>query len=722
MTATAVSLPEQGLSCPDLGAMLNPRSVAIIGASRDVVKMGGRLVKYPLRHGYAGRLYPVNPGGGEIQGLVAYRNVLEIPDSVDCAVVVVAAEQVLPALEQCAQKGVRAAVILASGFAEADEKGKQLQKDLTAFAKRTGMRLCGPNSNGVLNVHTRAVLTSNPTLEADLIPGRIAVISQSGGLGLGSILYLGQKRHIGFSYHISSGNESDVEAADYVRYLLDDENTDAIAILAEGFKDAKKFAAVAELAAERRKPLVIMKLGRTALGTHLAQSHTALLAGSDRTHQAVFDQKGVIRVFDFDDLYEVAALFARVPLPQGAGVGIISPSGGGAILSADLCSELGLQVAELSPETRAGIAAILPAYAAIRNPIDLTAVGTSDPKIYPRTIELMLSDPNIHVLVATLTVNSNYDPLMEFIVKTARTCPKPIVCIGAGDGLSGKGFQILDEGQVPLFRSFVKGFTAVRHLIRYAEFQQARAAGGAKAATIVTRDAATQARALVTGWSGGQTEARSKQLLQAYGIPITREELMTSEEDAIAAAERIGYPVVLKGMSPQILHKTDAHLVRLGLQTPEDVKTAYREIVQSASAFPGAKFDGVLVQEMVPAGTEVIVGVSHDPQFGPTVLFGLGGIFVEVLNDVTLRVAPLSRRDAEEMIDSIKGARILEGIRGRAPADREAIIELLLRVSQMAVDLEDQLQEIDLNPVIVFERGLKIVDALAVIGSPKEIT
>ena len=331
MIATDLDLQEQVLSRPDLSAMLNPRSVAVIGASRDVVKMGGRLIKYPVRHGYGGRLYPVNPSGGEIQGLTAYRNVLEIPDLVDCAVVVVGAEQVLPALEQCAQKGVRAAVILASGFAEADEKGKQLQQDLTAFANHTGMRLCGPNSNGILNVHGRAVLTSNPTLEADLIPGRIAVISQSGGLGLGSILYLGQKRHIGFSYHISSGNEADVEAADYVRYLLDDENTDVIAILAEGFKDARKFVAVAELAAVRRKPLVIMKLGRTALGMHMAQSHTALLAGSDRTHQAIFDQKGVIRVFDFDDLYEVAALFARVSLPQGGGIGVISPSGAGAI-------------------------------------------------------------------------------------------------------------------------------------------------------------------------------------------------------------------------------------------------------------------------------------------------------------------------------------------------------------------------------------------------------
>ncbi len=707
---------------PDLRPMLNPQSIAIIGASRDVVKMGGRLVKYPIRHGYAGRLYPVNPSGGEIQGLVSYRNVLEIPDSVDCAVIVVASDQVLPALEQCAQKGIRAAVILASGFAEADEKGKQLQKELTAFADRTGMRICGPNSNGLLNVHEHAVATSNPTLEADLIPGRIAVISQSGGLGLGSILYLGQKRHIGFSYHISSGNEADVEAADYARYLLDDENTDVIAILAEGFKDARKFAAVADLAAEKRKPLVVMKLGRTVLGTHMAASHTALLAGSDRTHQAIFDQKGIIRVYDFDDLYEVSALFSRVPLPQGGGVGIISPSGGGAILSADLCSELGLQVAELSPQTRDGIAAILPSYAAIRNPIDLTAIGTSDPTIYPRCIDLMLNDPNIHVLVATLTVNSNYDPLMEFIVKTARTSSKPIICIGAGDGLSGKGFQILDEGQVPLFRSFVKGFTAVHHLVHYAEFQRERTAGRTQPVAIAGKDAANQTHTLISGWSGGQTEARSKQMLQAYGIPTTREELVTNPEDAVAAAKRIGFPVVLKGMSPQILHKTDAGLVRLNLQSPKEVSAAYQEIITCAKRHPDAKFDGVLVQEMVPAGIETIVGISRDPQFGPTVLFGLGGIFVEVLNDVSLRVAPLSRRDAEEMITKIKGAGVLEGVRGQPPADKKAIIDLLLRVSQMAVDMQDRLQELDLNPVVVFERGLKIVDALAVIDSPSGST
>lgn len=718
MTAPATHPSAGEIPCPDLRPLLSPRSIAVIGASRDVVKMGGRLVKYPLRHGFPGRLYPVNPTGGEIQGLPAYCGVLEIPDPVDVAIVVVSAEQVMPALEQCAQKGIPAAVVLASGFAETGEAGRRQQEALSELARRTGMRICGPNSNGLLNVIERAVMTSNPTLEADLLPGSIAVVSQSGGLGLGSILYLGQKRHIGFSYHISSGNEADVETADYIRYLLDDPHTRVISVLVEGFKDGRKFAAVADLALERGKPMVILKLGRTPVGSRMTTSHTALLAGSERTHQALFEQLGVCQVYDFDDLYEVAALFARVPLPSGGRIGVISPSGGGAVLSADLCGELGLELAELSAETRAGFAAVLPSYAAIQNPIDLTAVGTSDPTIYPRALELMLQDPSVDVVVPTLTVNANYDPLMEHIADVARQSPKPIICIGAGDGLSGRGFEILEARQVPLFRSFVKGFGAIRHLVRYAELRRARAADRARPTLDAAPEAAMRARETVAGRSGGQTEADSKILLGAYGIPTTREELARSPDEAVSAAARIGYPVALKGMSPHILHKTDAGLVRLGLETPEAVASAYAALEERVATQPGARFDGALVQEMVPAGVEVIVGVSRDPQFGPTVLFGLGGIFVEALEDVVLRVAPLSRRDAEAMVRSIRGYRLLEGVRGRPAADVEAVIDLLLRVSRLALDLEDRLVELDLNPVVVFERGagLKVVDALAVLS------
>jgi acetyltransferase len=704
---------------PNLEPLLSPKSIAVIGASRDIVKMGGRCIAYPLRHGYRGHLYPVNPKADEVMGLPAYSSVLEIPEPVDAAMVVVASKYVLPVLEQCAEKGIGAAIILSSGFAESGEGGKQLQSELKDFAVRTGMRLCGPNSNGLLNVHEQMVATSNPTLEADLLPGRIAVVSQSGGLGLGSILYLGQKRHIGFSYHVSSGNEVDLEAADYVHYLLDDPHTDVFALLVEGLKDADKFAVVADKAAARGKPIILLKLGRTATGSDMVASHTALLAGSDRVNQALFEQKGVIQVEDFDDLYEVAALFSRMPLPQSGGVGVISPSGGAAILAADLCSELGLTTAELEPETVQGLAATLPDFAAIRNPLDLTAVGTSDPTIYPTCLKLMINDRNVHLMVLCLTVNANYDSLMTHIVEVAGTTPKPILCIGAGDGLSGRGFEILEEGQVPLFRSFTKGFKAVRHLIQYAEFQRARAAGHTQPVAIVGHDqAAEKALSLLAGRSGGQTEALSKQILRAYDISTTTERLVTSEADAVAAAQDIGFPVVLKGMSPQLLHKTDTRLVRLNLATAEDISRHYNELAEQIAVHPGADFEGVLVQEMVPDGVELIIGLYQDQQFGSTILFGLGGIFVEVLDDVMLRVAPLSKRDVETMIWGINGAVVLKGVRGRPSVDTDALTDLLLRVSQMATDLEGSLVELDLNPVRVFGPGdgLKVLDALAVLS------
>lgn len=703
---------------PDLEPLLNPKSIAVVGASRDLVKMGGRCVAYPLRHGYPGKIYPVNPKAEEVQGLKAYHSVLDIPYPVDAALVVVSSQHVLPVLEQCFEKGVSAAIILSSGFAESGKDGEDLQKELAAFAGRSGIRLCGPNSNGLLNVHERVVATSNPTLEADLLPGRLAVVSQSGGLGLGSILYLGQKRHIGFSFHISSGNEVDVEAADYVHYLLDDPQTDVIALLVEGLKDAEKFAVVAEKAAERGKPIIVLKLGRTALGSNMAASHTALLAGSDRVNQALFEQKGIIQVEDFDDLYEVGALFSRMPRPGGGGIGIISPSGGAAILAADLCSQLELKVAELEAETFNGLKTLLPEYAAIRNPIDLTAVGTSDPTIYPACIELMLNDPNVHVLVLCLTVNANYDPLMQHIVDVAKTTSKPIICIGAGDGLSGRGLVILEEGGVPLFRSFTKGFQAVKHLIWYADFQRARAAGCTRPINLIGGDrAAHTTLRLLSERVGGQTEALSKQILRAYGVPTTVDRLAQTASEAVAAAKDIGFPVALKGMSPQFLHKTDAGLVRLNLETPEAVSRHYREIVEKIYSRAGATFEGVLVQEMVSEGVEVIVGVTRDPQFGPTVLFGLGGILVEVLDDVVLRVAPLSQRDVDAMIWGIKGSAVLRGVRGRPAVDTDALADLLLRVSQMALELEDCLVELDLNPVRVFEpgQGLKVLDALAVL-------
>jgi acyl-CoA synthetase (NDP forming) len=709
-------MAETDLQFPDLTPLLAPKAIAVVGASRDLAKMGGRCVHYLKRHGFPGQIVPVNPSGGEIQGLASCASISDVPEGTDCALLAISGAQVPGALEECAGRGIRAAIVLASGFAETGAEGRAAQDELTELARRLGILVCGPNSNGLVNVNGRMAATSNPTLDADLLPGGIAVISQSGGLSLGSMLYLGPRRNIGFNYQISTGNEAGVEAADFAWHCLHDETTTAIALLVEGFRTPAKILAVAAEAARREIPVTLLKLGRTATGRRIAASHTALLTGTAEVQSAFLARAGIVEVSDVEELYEVAHLCARARAVRGGKLAVLSPSGGGAILAADICADLGVPLADLSAETGAAIGAVLPDFAAIDNPLDLTAIGTSDPTIYPACLDALLRDDDVAAALVFFTVNRDFDPIMHAVVDRSRASDKPLVCVGLGGGLSGRGFAILEEGGMPVFRSMHDGIRAARSVLAYAAFRER---GPARPSARMAVNPPLVAPEL----AGTQTEAALYPLLQAAGLPVLPSRVVADVDGALAAAAEIGYPIVLKGVAPAIPHKTEAGLVRLGVDGPGALRDAWTSLAERMGEHvrEGVVFDGVLVQKHARRGLEAIVGVKHEPGWGSVVVVGLGGVLAEALADTVIAPVPLAPGEAVALPRRLRAARLLDGFRDEPPRDLEALGALVEGVSALAEQLGDRLVELDLNPVIVYERGqgVAIADALAVLAGAR---
>ena len=694
---------------PDLTPLLSPNAIAVVGASRDLTKMGGRCVHYLKRHGFPGEIVPVNPAGGEIQGFQACTSIADVPVGTDCAILAIAGSHVPTALAECSTRGIRAAIVLASGFAETGPEGRVAQDELAEISRRENILICGPNSNGLVNVVGRVAATSNPTLDADLLPGGIAVISQSGGLSLGSMLYLGQRRNIGFNYQISTGNEAGVEAADFAWHCVHDESTTAIALLVEGFRTPAKVLAVAAVAAERGIPITLLKLGRTDAGSRIAASHTALLTGSAEVQSAFLERAGIIEVSDVEELYEVAHLCSHLRRGRGGNLAVISPSGGGAILAADMCDDIGVPLADLSPGTRAAITATLPDFAAVDNPLDLTAIGTSDPTVYPACLDAMLDDDGVAAVLLLFTVNRDYDSLMRVVVERSATSEKPLICVGLGGGLSGRGFGIVEEAGIPIFRSLHDGMRAAGAVLRYADGRE----------VVVHDDDHVAAPALPAVPTGPQSEVELYPILESVGLPVLPFASVMELEEALVAAEQIGYPVVLKGSSPMIAHKSEAGLVRLGIESSDSLRDAWISLKARMADLTqdGAVFDRVLVQQHARSGgLEAIVGVKHEPGWGSVVVVGLGGVLAEALADTAFAPVPLSPREARELPARLRASRLFDGFRDSPPRDVEALTALLQRVSALADKLGDRLVELDLNPVIVYERGqgVAIADAFAV--------
>jgi acyl-CoA synthetase (NDP forming) len=712
---------------PDLKALLSPESVAIIGASADTENLRGRLTHALIGHGYDGRLYPVTRSQTEVLGLKAYSTVAALPEPTDLAVILVPAAHVVETLAQCGDRGIRAAVVISSGFAEeSNEAARARDIELGKIAERFGMLICGPNSEGIVNPLKPLVATFSPVFHDPRrsfppVAGKarpIAVSCQSGALTF-SFLSRGRDRQLRFTHQVSAGNQTVLEAHDYVDWWLDEGDADVFLLYLEGIRRPDRFRAVADKAAQAGKPLIVAKVGRSAAGRRAAASHTGALARAGVIDDAVFRHHGIIRGEDLDHMVDLAAAFAFCRLPRGNRVAVITGSGGSAVWMADILSAHGLELPVLEEDLQRRILALLPSYASAQNPIDGTAQAIHEVGYAP-LVEIVRQSRHIDVilLIASLANDATAAERAQELASVVEATEQPIL-LSTYTTASPQAMAAFAEAGIPCYTSMPSCARAIRALVDYTRFRsRLRRAEAAPATPPDLR--AEVGRALATA-GPVLTEAEAKALLARYGMPLPPEALVTNADDAVAAAARIGGSVALKVQSPDITHKTEAGAVALGAAGEAAVREAYQRVMASAkSTHPDACIQGVLVQAMAPPGCEMILGVTRDQTFGPMLMVGLGGIHVEVLRDTVFAPVPVNLEEALSLLGELRGAALLDGVRGAPPADRAALAELIAMLSRFVADHTDLIEEIDLNPVIVHPQGqgLSVVDALIVKRRP----
>jgi acetate---CoA ligase (ADP-forming) len=707
---------------PDLRPLFSPDSVAIIGASGDTHTLRGRTTEFLIAHGYPGRIYPVTRSQPEVFGLRSYATVAELPEAPDLAVVVVPAAFVAPTLDECGKKGVRAAVIISSGFAE--ERGEAAQardQALRQVIERYGIIVCGPNSEGIVNPLKPLVATFSPVFhdpKQSLFPQSnrsraIAVSCQSGALTF-AFLSRGRPRQLRFTYQASAGNQICLEAHDYLDWLIDSGGADIFIAYLESIQDPERFRAVAEKAAQANKPMILAKVGRSEAGRRAAASHTGSLANSGAIDDAIFRHHGIIRGEDLDHALDIAAAFAFCKLPKGNRVAVITGSGGSAVWMSDILSAHGLELPVLEENLQQRLMALLPSYASAQNPVDGTAQAIHEVG-YAKLVEIVRESRHIDtiLLIGSLANEATAKTRAEELAAVTGSTEQPIILSTYTTATEGAMAAFAEAG-IPCYTSMPSCARAIRALVDYAHFQARRHRAPLPTTPPAIRDETAHALAAA---GPVLTENSAKALLAGYGIPRPPEALATSVDQAVAAAARIGCAVALKVQSPDITHKTEAGAVALGIGGDVTVREAYRKVLANArAAHPNAAVEGVLIQRMAPPGVEIILGITRDPVFGPMLMVGLGGIHVEVLRDVAFSPVPIGPEDALALLGELKGAALLDGVRGAPPADRSALSELIAALSRFAADHADEIEEIDLNPVIVHQQGqgLTVVDALIV--------
>ncbi|RMB83234.1 acetate--CoA ligase family protein [Streptomyces shenzhenensis] len=689
---------------PDLDRFFRPRSVAVVGASdtegRPNTGITRQLLSWAERVG--ARVHPVHPTRPAVFGLPCAASVADLPEPVDLAVLLVA--DPLPLVAELAEAKVRFAVAFASGFAETGAAGAAAQAELAAAVRESGLRLLGPNTN--LNAFER--------FRNDLQGPAIALITQSGHQG--RPVFALQELGVRLSHWAPTGNEADLETADFISYFAERPEVGAIACYLEGLKDGRSFLLAADRAARRRVPVVAVKVGRTEAGARTAASHTGKLTGADDVIDAAMRQYGVIRVDGLDELQDTAALLARAQAPRADGVVVYSISGGTGAHVADLAAGAGLRLPELSADRQAELHRWIPEYLSVANPVDNGGHPVGDER-GRKIIDALLADPEVGVLICPIT--GPFPPLSDRLVRdlvaAAETTDK-LVCVVWGSPVGTEPAYrevLLGSSRVATFRTVGNCLTAVRAYLDHHRFVHTYRSPFDEAPRSPS-PSFRKARALLR--PGQQlSEHAAKQLLRAYGIRVPREQLVTSAAGAVRAAAQVGYPVVMKASGARIAHKTELGLVRIGLTSASQVRDAYRELTDTAR-YEGVSLDGVLVCQMVERGVEMVVGVTHDDLFGPTVTVGLGGVLVEVLRDAAVRVPPFGEEQARDMLGELRGRALLDGVRGRPPADLDALVEVVLRVQRMALELGGELAELDINPLMVLPQGQGAValDALAV--------
>lgn len=685
-----------------LKAFFTPNSIAVIGASTHPEKLGYAVLKNLVEGGFSqrGRVYPINPKATEILGQRAYASVQEVSDRIDLAVIVIPYPLVPEALRTCGEKGIPAAIVISAGFREAGREGLERELELIEIARQYGIRLIGPNCLGVIDTYTPL----NASFAAGTPPkGPMAFMSQSGALGT-AVLDIALAGRLGLSKFVSLGNKADVDEIDLLRAWQDDPDTRVILIYSEGMSDGQKFIEVARQVTAR-KPVVAIKSGVTQSGSRAVSSHTGSLAGSEQAYQAAFRQAGVLRADSMQSLFDIALALGYQPPLRDDRIAIVTNAGGPGILATDALERAGLRLARFTTETIASLQQYLPDAASAANPVDVLGDARADR--YRFALEQVISDPNVDGLLVLLTPQAmtEIEETAEVVGEIAKGSDKPVLACFMGEARVESGIVCLQKYDVPNYPFPERAALAFKAMSQYRELsnrpqpEYIRFQVDREAVRNVIGQVRQESRLTI-----GDAEAR--QIMTAYGLQIPRSEIAATPDEAVQIARQIGYPVVLKIASPDILHKTDVGGVKVGLEGPEDVRDAFELLVYRAQRYvPDAHIWGCLVQEMAPAGgQEVLVGVNRDPQFGPLITFGLGGIFVEALKDVTFRVAPLSLQEAQEMLGEIRARALLDGVRGKPPLDKHALVDVLLRVGQLVLDFPE-IVELDINPLIVYPQG-----------------
>jgi len=691
-----------------LNNLLRPKSVAIVGASATPGKIGYTVIDNLLKGGYKGKIYPINPTATEILGLKVYPGIKDMPESVDLAVITVPVKVVAEVTKECGQKGIKALSVITSGFAEVGRE--DLEKELLDIARSYDMRVLGPNIVGTLSNSDKLNASFAPFLP---FPGKATLITQSGALliAMDAITYT---RKVGFDKMISIGNMADVDFADLITWLDDDENTSCISLYIEGFRDGRKFI---EASRKCKKPIIALKAGVSAHGAAAAASHTGSLAGATKVYGAAFQQAGVVQAMDLNNLFDRTLALSLQPPLRKENLLLITNGGGVGVLATDAAERYGIPLHFAPNDVQEEMKKHMPAYGSAKNPVDLTGMAGND--WYYESVKFAFAHPWVDGLVVLYCETAITNPVeiaqaVKKAIDETGVKDRPVVVSMVGGKRCDEAMQWLVEKGIPAYPApdqAMNGMAALReyHNMRLVNVgaNESYGPGSSREAREIIAKARADGRMALT-------EIEAKRVFAAYGLPVVETSLAKSVDQAVDLAKERGYPVVMKVVSPDIIHKSDAGGVKVNIKDEAGVRAAYKAILQSCKAYKAdADIRGIAVQEMAPLGTEVIVGSINDPTFGPTVMFGLGGIFVEVLKDVTFRVAPVNKEQATQMINEIQSVAILAGARGEAPRDRVALQDLVSRYAGMVYDLRDEVAETDANPVLVYEegKGLKVVDA-----------
>ncbi len=694
-----------------LEALFSPRAVAIIGASANPGKLGYAVLDNIIKDGYQGQVYPVNPQEKGILGQTCFRRVTEIPGPVDLAVIVVPNKIVAHVMQDCAAKGVSAVVVITAGFREAGAEGRQMEREIIEIARNHNIRVLGPNCLGIIDTNSSLNASFAATMPSR---GAISFMSQSGALCTG-VLDWAALNGLGFSSFVSLGNKADLNETDFLQVWRNDPHTSVVMAYLEGVVDGRAFMQAA-LELTRTKPFIALKSGTTTAGSRAVSSHTGTLAGSDAAYEAAFKQTGVLRARSVSELFAFSTALAYQPLPRGRRVGIITNAGGPGIMATDACENSGLHLASLLPETVDRLRQVLPPAANYYNPIDVLGDARADR--YQEALQAALQDPGVDAIIVLLTPQAmtEIEPTAEAVVRIARQHDKPVLASFMGGKDIAAGNRILGAGHVPFYDFPEEAAAALRAMVRQQEWINTEQEEPVRK----TADRERASTTLLAAQKAGRlklNEMEARQIVAAYGLPLPRSLLAASADQAVQFAAEIGYPVVLKIISPDILHKSDMGGVVVGVKNEKEVRQVYQDILIRARRYlPEADIWGVAIQQMVKPGKEIIVGVSQDPTFGHMIMFGLGGIYVEVLKDVQFAIAPITPSLAREMITGLRSYPLLAGVRGEKPSDMDAMVDCLLRVSQMVTDLP-QIVELDINPLFVYEtgQGVMAVDARIVV-------